>query len=193
MVDTMSDARIAELPLNSQINLRGRPGDPAFQARIKALLGEPLPDQCGQLRRYMIDPAGQRLALKALWLAPDEWLVVADFDSRADLLQAFELALEGCHHAVTDLSANRKIIALEGALALDLLAQGCALDLDVAVFPSATAIQTRMARIQVIIERVNNMPLFHLYVRNSFAEYLLKWLAAAAPSRLATVQPDSRF
>src|SRR5262245_11756408 len=78
-----------------------------------------------------------------LWLAPDEWLVLdgneADFPDAA---------------AAVDVSANRVAFELTGAGAADVLAQGCALDLD--RFEPGSCAQTLLARTQVILHRAGD-------------------------------------
>src|SRR5512132_1315189 len=65
-----------------------------------------------------------------LWLGPDEWLVVSLPGTADATAEAIGSNLEGSHHAVVDVSANRAVIELRGVTRLDLLASGCSLDLD---------------------------------------------------------------
>ena len=61
-------------------------------------------------------------ARTALWLGPDEWLIVgADEDEQAI---AEELLSAGGDVSVVDLSANRTVLELTGPLARDVLMQG---------------------------------------------------------------------
>src|SRR6266542_3414007 len=68
-------------------------------------------------------PTGGR---EALWLGPDEWLVVAEPGSATAIVEELERALEGLHHAVVDVSANRAVVELAGGDRMDLLARGAA-------------------------------------------------------------------
>ena len=65
-----------------------------------------------------------------LWLGPDEWLVVAAPGDPGAVAAELEAALDGTHHAVVDVSANRAVIELRGLDRLELLASACSLDLD---------------------------------------------------------------
>jgi sarcosine oxidase, subunit gamma len=118
------------------------------------------------------------LARGVLWLGPDEWLVVAapgDPGAAADELEA---ALDGTHHAVVDVSANRAVIELRGPDRHELLASACSLDLDPAGgwLPGVCA-QTLFARAQVILQELPGAT--RLFVRPSFADYVVERLLTA--------------
>lgn len=101
----------------------------------------------------------------AIWLGPDEWLVLGAREEDYPTL-----------HAV-DVSANRVCLELQGDGAEDVLARGCALDLHASVFPPGRCAQTLLARTQVILYRTDDA--FRLLVRPSFADYLRAWLRDA--------------
>ena len=48
----------------------------------------------------------------ALWLGPDEWLVVAAPGDPGVIVEGLEALLRDSHHAVVDVSGNRAVIAL---------------------------------------------------------------------------------
>jgi heterotetrameric sarcosine oxidase gamma subunit len=103
----------------------------------------------------------------AVWLGPDEWLVLGGREQdHAD------------QPAAVDVSANRTCLELSGEGAADVLARGCALDLHPSVFPPGRCAQTLVARTQVILYRPEEHT-FRLLVRPSFAEYLRAWLRDA--------------
>ena len=102
----------------------------------------------------------------AIWLGPDEWLVLGGREEDyADM------------PAAVDVSANRVCLELSGEGAADVLARGCALDLHPSVFPPGRCAQTLVARAQVILWRTEDA--FRLLVRPSFADYLRAWLRDA--------------
>jgi sarcosine oxidase, subunit gamma len=111
--------------------------------------------------------APNTVAGDALWLGPDEWLVLGGRES--DFPDAW---------AAVDVSANRVCLELAGAGAADVLARGCALDLHPSVFPPGHCAQTLVGRAQVILWRVD-ADTFRLLVRPSFADYLRAWLRDA--------------
>ena len=121
-----SDAvRLVERPFLAQVGVRvfgarsGAP-DPAGLSAAEAALGFPLPAEPNT-----VAGAG---GTDALWLGPDEWLVVSAHGSEAALEAELAEALAGLG-SVVDLSANRTAVQVAGPRARDVLAKGCALDL----------------------------------------------------------------
>jgi sarcosine oxidase, subunit gamma len=135
-------AELRELELESQVSVRGEP-QPGFP----------------------IEP--NTTAARALWLGPDEWLVVGareeDFPDAA---------------AAVDVSANRVCFELVGDDVEDVLAQGCSLDLHSSVFAPGRCAQTLLAKAQVILHR-RDAETFRILVRPSYAPYLRLWLEDA--------------
>jgi len=131
-------AVLREVELESQVSVRGEP---------------PLAPNTG---------AGD-----ALWLGPDEWLVLGGREQ--DYPDAW---------AAVDVSANRVCLELAGPAAADVLARGCALDLHLSVFPPGSCAQTLLARAQVILYRTDE-DVFRLLVRPSYADYLRAWFRDA--------------
>ncbi|GLQ06613.1 sarcosine oxidase subunit gamma [Sneathiella chinensis] len=164
------------LPFCAQVNLRGNPGDPEFMSRVKGELGFALPT--------VPNTVAGRKKCRALWLGPDEWLIVEEGDARfrdapeGALAAQLEQALEGLHHAVTDVSANRIRLELSGPEVRTVLMKSCELDCHPAVFRPGQVAQTLLAKAQVILEKPAEDRV-HLYVRNSFALYVAEWLVDA--------------
>jgi sarcosine oxidase subunit gamma len=102
---------------------------------------------------------GGRLVLV---LGPDEWLVVG---GREDHFP----------DAAVDVSAAYVCLELSGPGSPDVLAEGCALDLDPAAFPVGACAQTLLARTDVIVVRTAETR-FRILVRPSFADYVRAWL-----------------
>ena len=115
--------------------------------------------------------------LAALWLGPDEWLVVGPADE-TELREA----LAPIGGSVVDVSANRTTLELRGPRARELLEFGCPIDLHPRVFGPGRCAQTLLARANVIIWHLADEPedTWRLLVRPSFAAYVAAWLADAA-------------
>jgi sarcosine oxidase, subunit gamma len=114
----------------------------------------------------------------ALWLGPDEWLVLGALGTHAELASALRTALDGVHRSIVDVSANRVALALSGPVRYELLAAGCAIDLDPRAWRPGMCAQTLLARVPVILhERVS---FSGVLVRLSFADYLIDWLVEHA-------------
>ena len=114
----------------------------------------------------------------ALWLGPDEWLIVGPPGNEAQL--EAEFAAAGA--TVVDVSANRTTLELSGPRARELLEFGCPIDLHPSVFGPGRCAQTLLARANVLIWFVSDEPepIYRLLVRPSFAAYVAAWLADAA-------------
>jgi sarcosine oxidase subunit gamma len=118
---------------------------------------------------------------RALWLGPDEWLVVGPDGQQEALEQAPRNGLNG--GSIVDVSANRTVLEIRGPKARELLAHGFPIDLDARSFGPGCCAQTLLAKAQVIVERRGDEVAFHLYVRTSFAGYVADWLLDAALDR----------
>ncbi len=153
---------IEHVPLLAQVALRL---DPAVAGRVPY----PVP----------LEPntAWETDSRAALWLGPDEWLLLGPQDTAAEIVTELESSLDGEHHSVIDVSANRVVIELGGADRFELLASGCSLDLHRRSWHEGMCAQTLFARTQVILhERTRTT---RLLVRPSFANYLIDRLLIA--------------
>jgi sarcosine oxidase subunit gamma len=125
---------------------------------------------------------------EALWLGPDEWLVVGwpntalsftrgGFAHRglgSDIVTGFEAA-----ESLVDVSANRVVIELAGDRRFELLEQGCGLDLHPRSWRAGRCAQTLLARVPVILQERPEAT--RVFVRPSYAGWLLGWMVAVAP------------
>jgi len=163
---------LAERAFLGKIALRGDGRDAAFPAAVEDALGFPLP----------LEPntAAAGPAATALWLGPDEWLVVTVPGREGPLAAGLAQALSGLHALVLDVSDQRTVIAVSGASAPGILAKGTALDLRPPAFDPGRCAQTRLARALVIVHRPDDAPTYDLYVDRSYADYLWRWLERAA-------------
>jgi sarcosine oxidase, subunit gamma len=160
------DAR--ELPFLTQLSLRLDPVSPAAAA-VQRVLGCPLPAPCTETR----SPHAH-----VLWLGPDEFLVLTPTDAPTDLPRRLWEAIGEEFGSVIDVSAQRTALHLDGPLTREVLARGCAIDLDPRVSPPGTCVQTLLGQTGVIV-RVLAPASICLLVRPSFAPYLAGWLIDA--------------
>jgi sarcosine oxidase subunit gamma len=168
------DLSIRELPFLSQINFRADPSDANLMQRVASGLGGlALP-----LVPNTVASMGDR---RALWLGPDEWLIVGPEREQKALQDALGVGLGGAFGSIVDVSANRSVIEIAGAKARDLLAHGVAIDLDPRSFGPGHCAQTLLAKAQVIIEHRDESA-FRVYARTSFAGYVAGWLLDSVTS-----------
>lgn len=118
--------------------------------------------------------AGDRAAL---WLGPDEWLLIAPEDSTDSA--ALQAALGQRPHSLVDVSHRQLAIEVSGAHAATLLAAGCPLDLDPRAFPVGMCTRTMLAKAEVILWRTGP-EVFRIEVWRSFAPYVAAFLEEAA-------------
>lgn len=157
-------AALSTVPFLAQVGIRLDPAGPAA-ARVADALGLPLPEA------NRVSESGGR---RALWLGPDEWLVVAADGEERALVGILEDAI-GTDGAVVDLSANRTGLELSGPLGRDVLATCCSLDLHSRAFGPGRCAQTLVQKAGVLIEQRDDET-FLLLVRPSFAAYVAEWL-----------------
>lgn len=160
--------QLSERPFLTHLNLRLDPGDAEALAAVHQVLGVQLP-----LTPNTTGDAGDILAI---WLGPDEWLLLAEPDASGSLAGELQTALAGHFASVIDISAGQTVIRLSGPSALDVLARGCALDLHPSVFPPGACAQTLLARAQALLISVDATPTIDIIVRRSFAPYVAAWL-----------------
>jgi len=115
---------------------------------------------------------------EALWLGPDEWLLVAAPGAAAALVAELEAVLDGVHHSVVDVSANQAVVELAADDRFDLLVQGCGIDLHPRSWRDGDCAQTLLARVPVLLQERAGAT--RIFLRPSFATYLADWLRQAA-------------
>lgn len=158
MTDDLA-VRIERLPGLSQVDLR---------------LDASLASRTGYLLPTTPNTAWEEGDRTALWLGPDEWLLVGPAGGAASIVERVETALFGTHRSVVDVSANRVAFDLRGEGRRELLSKGCAIDLHPRVWTPGACAQTMIAKAPVILhERADAT---RVLVRASFADYLSEWL-----------------
>lgn len=153
-----------------QITLRGDLSSPALQAAVTAGTGVGVP---GPLMAAFDEGTG------AVWMSPDELLLLTAYDEAEALLAALGKALAGEHHMAVNVSDARAVIALEGAGVAEVLAKGAPLDLSEAAFPSGTARRTHIAGVAVGFWRKGAQE-WEIVCFRSFARHLFDWLVASS-------------
>lgn len=136
-----------------------------------AALGVSLP---AEANRFQSDGARA-----ALWLGPDEWLLLVPRPEVATTIARFEMALAGHHFAAVDTSAARLGLALSGPMARTVMAKSCHLDLHPHRFGPGHVAQTTLARVPAVILQRDELPSYWVLVRPSYAMFVTRWLIDA--------------
>jgi sarcosine oxidase subunit gamma len=117
-------------------------------------------------------------ARSALWLGPDEWLLLAE-DDEPGLGARLAAGLAGTPHGLVDVSHRQGAIELAGRGAARLLNAGVALDLDPAAFPVGMAARSLLEKAEILLWR-RAPELFRVEFARSLAGYVVAILAQAA-------------
>ena len=115
----------------------------------------------------------------ALWLGPDEWLLLASEADGVALGRDLTAALRGKPAALVDVSHRNVGFIVEGPRAADLLNAGCPLDLDIAAFPVDMCTRTLFFKAEIVLWRAATST-FRLEVWRSFVPYVAGMLREAA-------------
>jgi sarcosine oxidase, subunit gamma len=146
-------------------------GGAPVQAAAGQALGLRVPQEPCRAER-----SGERAAL---WLGPDEWLLLAPADAGTALGSAIAAALEGLPHSLVDVSHRQIGLEIEGAAGVTLLAAGCPLDLHPDTFPVGMCTRTVLGKSEITLWRVAPEA-FRLEVWRSFAAYVCAFLVESA-------------
>lgn len=126
----------------------------------------------------------------ALWLGPDEWLLLAAPDDAPEIAGQFPVALARTAHSLVDVSHRSAAFTIQGAQAAALINHGCPLDLSDAAFPIGMCTRTLLEKSEVILWRVEEHT-YHVEIERSFAPYVWHMLIAAREEHM-TVAPATR-
>jgi sarcosine oxidase subunit gamma len=173
----LTQARTAA-PLHETLWLRTLPpacrwvlrGDEAVRAAAQAALGLMVPEAACR--------AGVSGERAALWLGPDEWLLLAPTEYEG-LAARLRRALEALPHSLVEVSHRQVGLLLHGEHAATLLASGCPLDLDLQYFPVDMCTRTVLGKSEVLLWRIAAQA-FRIEVWRSFAPYVAAFLAEAS-------------
>ncbi|MBV8766692.1 MAG: sarcosine oxidase subunit gamma [Hyphomicrobiales bacterium] len=155
------------LPPISRLIFRGRI---STIGRVAAAFGvEPAMEPC----RAAV--SGERAAL---WLGPDEWLLLAKEGEAPAIIRRLADALAPLSYSLVDVSHRQVGLKVTGEDAQTILNAGCPLDLDRHAFPIGMCTRTLLQKTEIVLWRVAEAA-FHVEVARSFAPYALRFLQQA--------------
>ena len=150
------------------INLRA---SDTVKASLVTLFGTALPTQPNRLSAIG--------ASRAMWLGPDETLLMIDEARQAEFMLKLRATLKDTHYAATIVTDAIRIFRLGGARRLDVLAKGCRLDLHPAIFAKGHCAQSLLSHASITLARDAEDSML-LFCRTSFSDYVTSWLKDAA-------------
>lgn len=83
----------------------------------------------------------------AVWMSPDELLVVVPYGAAGETVARLDAALAGVHHLAVDVSEARAVFVLEGAGAREVLGKLTPADLTPGVFGPGQVRRTRLGQV----------------------------------------------
>ena len=158
---------IVEAPAAARFVFRG--GEAARAVCAGAFRAE-LPTRLG--------PGGEAGGRAALWLGPDEWLLIAEGADPGPLSAELSAQLAATPASLVDVSHRQIGLVVSGARAARALSAGCPLDLDPAALPAGMATRTLFDKAEMVLWRRGDA--FHVEVWRSFAPWLAASLIEAA-------------
>jgi len=161
-------AWLAPLPVATRFSFRG--GVDAALAASRAF-GVELPASACRA-----NVAGSRAAL---WLGPDEQLLIAPEGDASSARAALAAALDSIPHSIVDISHRQIAFEVKGPDAEWLLQAGCPLDLDASQFPVGMCTRTVYLKAEILLWRTS-ADTFRLEIWRSFAEYVVGMLNESA-------------
>jgi sarcosine oxidase subunit gamma len=157
------NVKLATLPPAHRISLRA----PATSvAALSEALGLTLPQKP--------KTSASKGSRTALWLGPDEWLVI---DDASDPLEACA-AVEALHSAV-GISHRNVAISVTGPGAENTIGAGCPQDLSLAAFPVGACSRTILGKVEIVLLRTGE-DTFRVECWRSFSDYVFTFLTEAA-------------
>jgi sarcosine oxidase, subunit gamma len=161
-------AGVRLLPPASRLTLRGK-------APVMAAAGESLGLRISEVACR--STANSERA--ALWLGPDEQLILAAVGDGEAISTQLRDALSALPHSVVDMSHRQLALEVSGATAQTLLNAGCPLDLHFSAFPVGMCTRTILGKADIVLWRTGPDS-FHVEVWRSFADYVARFLTEAA-------------
>src|SRR5690606_38972185 len=91
----------------------------------------------------------------AVWMAPDELLLLMPYAAAGDALARAGEVLAGRHHMALDVSDARVVLRLTGSRVSEVLAKGAPCDVSDGAFPPGSARRTHLGGLAVAIWRLD--------------------------------------
>ena len=162
---------LREMTGRGMIDLRGQASDRQFMAAAKSVLGLELPRQPRTSTAF-----GE---IKALWLSPDQWLILCAKEKVSAIVAQLQEALGKIHSLSVDVSDMRSIIRLEGEGSREVMMKSGSLDFTGKEFAPGHVRRMRFAEIAALFNIVEDNTI-DLYVFRSYANYAMDFLQKAA-------------
>jgi heterotetrameric sarcosine oxidase gamma subunit len=119
--------------------------------------------------------------LTALWLGPNEWMLLTPANEESVVGANIKAALQGSYHQLADVTDYYTIIRLRGKKAREMLMKLTTLDMHPSKFPLGTVKGSIFGRVPGVLHCLSgvstDVPDFDLIIRRSHADFLWRLLA----------------
>ncbi|MEM9783768.1 MAG: sarcosine oxidase subunit gamma family protein [Pseudomonadota bacterium] len=179
MVIETPDLVISRDVAAGMVMLKAELADPNIGAALREASGVAVPPPLTAVTAE--GPVGM---VTAVWMAPDEVLLMLPEGRAAELSFALDAALAGTVALALDMSDARAVFRLDGARWREVVAKGAPVDLRPAAFPAGRARRTHLGQVAVAFwADPADAAQVTLVCFRSVADDVSAWLAeAAAPS-----------
>lgn len=160
-------AELSVVPRATRLSLRVDPGQ---LGSVESAFGAGIAVKAGTFTQ-----GDDRLAL---WLGPDEWLLIANEETPSVVADRIAEALGTTPHAIVDVSERSVTLVLSGPMAATVINAGCPLDLSLDAFPVGSGTRTVLAKSEILLCRTDE-DVFLIDVWRSFAPYVWQYLDEA--------------
>jgi sarcosine oxidase, subunit gamma len=155
------------------ISLKGDLADKSFIKIITENLNLPLPNTRNVSTSNNIS---------IIWMAPDELLLLVDYDQVDQYVKSLEKNLDGLHYLLANVSDARVIFNLKGKGVCEVLAKGTPADMS--VFEVNDVRRSRIGQLAVAFWMIKDDEIKLICFR-SVSDYMFDWLkVASAPNSL---------
>ena len=151
------------------ITVRADLDDAAVAGAISAAIEAGVPG----VRQIVATPAGL-----AVWMSPDELLVMCEYADADEVVTALQAALADVHHLVVNVSDARALFAIEGDHWRDVLAKGMPVDFRPTSFAEGQVRRSRLGQVAAAIW-MTDANRAELVCFRSVADFVEDWLALA--------------
>ena len=156
--------KLSVQPLRGMVTLRADLSDAAVAGAVKTAVGSDMPDV-------------RKATETALWMSPDELLLLTPYGEAGVAVDKLTEALSGVHHLAVDVSDARTMFKLEGDAAREVLAKGAPVDLARDQFSIGDLRRTRISHVAAAFWQSGESPdVFEIICFRSYASYLWEWL-----------------
>ncbi|MCP4935722.1 MAG: hypothetical protein GY927_16320 [bacterium] len=180
---SVGDLSLQMLPTTGKLALRGNPIDSSFTRPVTKLLGVELPIIANTVVTSRIGTV--------IWRGPDEWMIELPLGQVETFAAELEMALEGQHISIVDLTDAYSVLRLSGQGARHVLSSGCPINLNENDFGADQCAQSHYLKAGIMLRFVDETPAFDVFVRRSETEYLWQLLQLSCQTDTSFLELES--